>query len=212
MAYIIPAGYSVSDDYKGHRKRNSAEPGTDYATPYGTPLKAAGSGVVTVVDNNNSGAAGRRVTIDLDDGRRVSYIHLSAAKVNKGQRVKAGQVFGMSGASGFGRDWYYGPHVHVSLWEHPGMAWRDTIDFEPFTISKSVPEIVEIREDEMIYINVAGKRGVRRGGSYMILKDNKGQLFARFCSTTRVKGVPTLTGVREISEWDAVLVNGSPLR
>lgn len=211
MSYLVPCSAPISDNYQAHKNRNSAEPGTDYACAYGTDVVAGASGVVAVVVTGNGGAAGRRVTIDLDDGRRLSYIHLSQTYVKAGQRVSAGQVIAKSGASGFGQDWHYGPHVHVSLWERPGMNWADTINFELY-VGASDNVVIEIGVDEMIYINVKGKAGSRRGGAYMVLKDNKGQLFARFCSTTPLAGVPTLSGDDEISDFNAVLLKGSQLK
>lgn len=131
MGYQKPCTAPISDDFAAHQARNSVEPGTDYACAYGTAIKAAESGIVSLADSGNGGGDGRRVSIDLDDGRRVSYIHLSRVDVGGGQRVTRGQRVGLSGASGFGDDWYYGPHVHVSLWKRPGLAFSDTIDFQP---------------------------------------------------------------------------------
>ena len=51
------------------------------------------------------------------------------SRVGQGQRVSRGQGIAVSGASGYGDNWYYGPHVHVSLWERPGMPFNQTIDF-----------------------------------------------------------------------------------
>lgn len=142
--YLPPCDAKITDTYQGHKRRGSKEPGTDYGCAYGTPLVAPYAGRVSVVDNNNGGAEGRRVSIDLDDGRRVSFIHCSKIIVSLGQRVSKGQHIANSGASGFGKDWYYGPHVHVSLWPAPGMAYSQTIDFEPFTV-----DIKPMEDDEM---------------------------------------------------------------
>lgn len=137
MGYRTPTDAPVSDSWWGHKSRNppSAEPGTDYACSYGTDIRVADGGVVSVIDRGNGGGEGRRLSIDLYDGRRVSYLHLSGIADNAyiGQPVVRGQTAIMwSGASGNGSDWYYGPHVHVSLWERPGMAYAATIDFENY--------------------------------------------------------------------------------
>jgi murein DD-endopeptidase MepM/ murein hydrolase activator NlpD len=177
--YLPPANVNISDDYTAHVKRNSAEPGTDYETPYGTPVFAAHDGVVTLVDPSYSGADGARVTIKLNDGRVVSYIHLSAVKVKRGDKVKRGTVLGLSGASGYGKARYYGPHVHVSLWDSEGLPYKATIDFERFVSTNS-------KEDEEMIINIQGKAGVRRGGSFYI-KDGAATFLGG-----NVSGVPTL--------------------
>jgi murein DD-endopeptidase MepM/ murein hydrolase activator NlpD len=98
------------------------------------------SGVVSVVDTSNQGGEGRRLSIDLDDGRRISYIHLDRILVSRGARVARGQ-FGVaiSGASGWGDDFYYGPHVHVSLWNHTWDSYANSIDFENYIGDDDMP-------------------------------------------------------------------------
>lgn len=203
MTYQVPCNAPISDSYQGHRNRGSAEPGTDYGCAYGTSVVAAGNGVVTVADSSNGGAAGRRVTVDLDDGRRVSYIHLSKINVNVGQRVKQVQVVALSGASGFGQDWYYGPHVHVSLWERPGMSYANTIDFEKYVGTASSAYNGEDDEMTISYINIQGAAGKRRGGCYAVMRDNNGKLFARFVSPSTLAGVPTIQNGRALNEIQA---------
>jgi murein DD-endopeptidase MepM/ murein hydrolase activator NlpD len=135
MGYVTPADVEVSADWQSHKNRNppSPEPGTDYATAYGTSLRCADNGTITVVDHSNSGGEGRRCTIVLDDGREVSYIHLSRINAHVGMRVSRGELHVMiSGASGNGQDWYYGPHVHVTLHEMPNMSYANSIDFERY--------------------------------------------------------------------------------
>jgi murein DD-endopeptidase len=132
MGYLTPSDDWIRASWQDHRNRNppSGEPGTDIATAYGTDLRMPADGVVSVVDPSPSGAEGRRVSIDLDDGRRVSFIHLRNTVAWVGMRVSRGQ-FGVawSGASGHGSDWGYAEHVHVSLWARPGLPYWDTLDF-----------------------------------------------------------------------------------
>jgi murein DD-endopeptidase MepM/ murein hydrolase activator NlpD len=129
MGYVAPAA-PISSSWQDHKNRQppSSEPGTDYATVYGTVVGAPGPGTVVDRKTSNSGGMGRYVTIALDDGRTTRAIHLSAVWLSVGQRVDRGTGLGLSGASGNGSDWYYGPHVHMTLW--PGGAWAaPTIDF-----------------------------------------------------------------------------------
>src|SRR6478752_400243 len=111
----------VSDTFQGHKNRTlpSQEPGTDYGVPYGSVIYAAEDGVIADLKVTNSYATGRYVTIDLNDGYRVRYLHLSKVLVVKGQKVKRGQQVAVSGASANGSDWGVGAHVHTTLWpEH----------------------------------------------------------------------------------------------
>lgn len=150
--YLVPANVPISCSWQCHRDRpngGSPEPGTDYATAYGVDIAMAEAGTVSVIDTSPGGGEGRRLSIDLDDGRRVSYIHLSQIMARVGQRVSRGQRgLALSGASGNGSDWYYGPHVHVSLWQRPGMAYRDTIDFERYVGNPPAPKPPPDNEDE----------------------------------------------------------------
>lgn len=161
--YATPADVPVSDDYNGHRIRTptSREPGTDYATPYGTPIRAAANGVVRLVDSSNGGAEGRRLSIQLDNGEVIDYIHLSQILVRVGDRVSAGTYVALSGASGYGQDWYYGPHVHVTRRANADTAFAKAIDFEKYNSPKK-------DKDEEMIVNIQGKAGVRSGGAYYI--------------------------------------------
>ena len=132
MGYQRPCGnVYISDTWQGHLDRHppSSEPGTDYAVAIGRPVHAAGAGTVVDFKTTNSYATGRYVTVRLDDGRTVRYLHLQAVSVWNGLRVARGDVLGLSGASANGSDYGVGAHVHTTLW--PGAAWQaPTIDFE----------------------------------------------------------------------------------
>lgn len=141
MGYEAPPA-AVSASWQTHKDRNppSSEPGTDYGTPYGTPVAAPWAGVVIEVKASNSYATGRYVAIAFDDGRSNRALHMAEVWAATGQRVARGDHIGLSGASGYGSDWYYGPHVHETLW--PGGYWEDpTIDFDRY--------VGEEEEDDM---------------------------------------------------------------
>lgn len=134
MGYLRPVDAPISCTWQCHKDRPtpSSMPGTDYACAYGTPVLSGDNGTVTFVNHKNTGASGRGVDVRFDDGRTAAYIHLSAdIRVKVGQRVSRGQAVALSGASGYGKDWYYGPHVHVTLWS--GVPWQSAnIDFENY--------------------------------------------------------------------------------
>jgi murein DD-endopeptidase MepM/ murein hydrolase activator NlpD len=87
----------------GHRDH----PGIDYAAPMGTPVKAAGDGVV--VDKGRNGGYGNQIVLRHDAGLETLYSHLSgyARGLNKGARVRQGQVIGYVGSTGMST----GPHL-----------------------------------------------------------------------------------------------------
>jgi murein DD-endopeptidase MepM/ murein hydrolase activator NlpD len=131
--WIRPVTQKVSGDFARHQKRKSVNPGVDYATKTGTPVLAIGDGVVNRVSHTVTGAGGRVVLLDFPSGHKADYLHLSEVHVAKGQQVKAGDVLGLSGASGLGKEDGYAPHLHLSF-RMGGTHLQGTgnIDFEAF--------------------------------------------------------------------------------
>lgn len=139
--YLRPvSGVDISSSWQDHKNRRppSGEPGTDYACAYGTVLISPSDGRVITTKTDTSGASGRRVIIQFDDGNSVDLIHLSEIWVSNGQRVSRGQNIGKSGASAGGSNWGVGPHVHVSLWINGTpytKGWAATVDFEAYVVA-----------------------------------------------------------------------------
>lgn len=71
--------------------------GLDYAAPPGTPVKAAGDGVVAFA--GQVGGA-RSVALQHPSNRRTTYAYLRRLEVRAGATVRRGQVLGHSGSSG----------------------------------------------------------------------------------------------------------------
>lgn len=116
----------------------SVEPGTDYYVPRFTPVKAAAAGRVVDVGDSIHPATGRYVTIDLDDGRRVRYLHLESRHVSVGNRVGWGQHIADSGATGYGEaDWSWnvagtgGAHVHMTLFRNHAYTFGRYATLDP---------------------------------------------------------------------------------
>ena len=85
--------------------------GVDYAAPRGTPIMAAGDGVVTFAGQKT----GYGNVVIIKHGERYStlYAHMTrAAKgLRRGKRVKQGQTIGLVGSTG----WATGPHLHYEF-------------------------------------------------------------------------------------------------
>jgi len=83
--------------------------GIDFGAGYGAPIKAAGKGVVVIA--GPYGGYGNCVVIDHGNGLATLYGHQSSIAVRPGQSVRAGQVVGYVGATGFAT----GPHLHFEV-------------------------------------------------------------------------------------------------
>lgn len=89
--------------------------GIDFRAPVGTPIKAAGDGVVIGLGDTDlacRGASyGRWVMIKHKNGLSTMYSHFDLIKVSKGQSVEVGEVIGYGGATGYAT----GPHLHFAV-------------------------------------------------------------------------------------------------
>ncbi len=85
--------------------------GTDFGAPSGTPIRAAGSGVIDLAGRH--GAYGNTIVIKHTVKHKTLYAHMSrfAAGIRSGQRVNQGQVIGYVGTTGRSS----GPHLHYEV-------------------------------------------------------------------------------------------------
>ena len=86
--------------------------GTDYAAPKGTPIKAAGDGVI--VARGYTKPNGNYIKIKHNGTYTTGYLHMSKfGKFRNGQRVKKGQVIGYVGSTGYST----GNHLCFRFWK-----------------------------------------------------------------------------------------------
>ncbi len=85
--------------------------GVDWAAPTGTPIYAAGNGVVEK-EGWESGY-GKYIRLRHNNGYETAYGHMSAYArgVDEGKRVRQGQVIGFVGSTGLST----GSHVHYEI-------------------------------------------------------------------------------------------------
>lgn len=85
--------------------------GVDWAAPIGTPIVAAGSGVIE--EAGHKGQYGNYIRIRHANGYQTAYAHMSrfAPGVAPGVKVRQNQIIGYSGNSGFST----GPHLHYEV-------------------------------------------------------------------------------------------------
>lgn len=101
-----------------------AHTGIDLAADGGTPILAAGDGVISFSDWD--GGYGNCIIIDHSDTLQTLYAHMMLPGLPAGTKVKAGDVIGYVGTTGNST----GNHLHFEVlvdgqWQNP----RDYIDF-----------------------------------------------------------------------------------
>lgn len=90
--------------------------GLDFAAPTGTPIFAAGDGVIEYAGLN--GSYGNYIKIKHNGTWRSAYAHMSrfARGMGKGRKVRQGEVIGYVGTTGRST----GPHLHYELLKNGG--------------------------------------------------------------------------------------------
>lgn len=110
----LPVKKSVLTSRFGVRRdpingRGKMHNGIDFSAKTGTPVRAAGSGVV--IKAERKGGYGRVVYIDHGAGFVSRYAHLNSIEVKEGENVTSGVRIGTVGSSGR----VTGPHLHFEI-------------------------------------------------------------------------------------------------
>jgi murein DD-endopeptidase MepM/ murein hydrolase activator NlpD len=90
-------------------RRRKLHKGVDYRAPRGTPVFAAGPGMVRVARRKSG--YGRVIMVDHGAGVETRYAHLQSIEIDAGERVSAGTRIGTVGSTGRAT----GPHLHFEL-------------------------------------------------------------------------------------------------
>jgi len=113
--FIIPVDDSIITGVYGSQRILNGKPkwphyGLDFAQKEGTPVKAMLDGTVTLAEPDLYYSGG---TLIFDHGHGIStlYMHMQKILVEKGQKVKQGEVIGTVGSTGRAT----GPHLDIRL-------------------------------------------------------------------------------------------------
>ena len=82
--------------------------GVDFFMNVGTPVRAISDGKIVEAGWTNYGGGNEIGLVENDGVHRQWYMHLSKFNVKVGDRVKAGQIIGWSGSTGYST----APHLH----------------------------------------------------------------------------------------------------
>ena len=118
--FIIPVDDSIITGVYGSQRILNGKPkwphyGLDFAQKEGTPVKAMLDGTVTLAESDLY-YTGSTLIFDHGHGISTLYMHMQKILVEKGQKVKQGEVIGMVGSTGRAT----GPHLDIRL------NWFDT--------------------------------------------------------------------------------------
>jgi len=86
--------------------------GVDFGAPWGSPIFAVSSGVVSFAGRH--GGHGNYVRLEHGGGLGTGYGHMSRIAVSPGTMVQAGQVIGYVGSTGLST----GPHLHYEVYQN----------------------------------------------------------------------------------------------
>jgi peptidoglycan DL-endopeptidase CwlO len=90
----------------------SMHEGVDIAVAEMTPIRAAASGAVVLLQSEaSSGGYGNFTCLDHGGGLSTCYAHQSSFAVAEGQSVSQGDIIGYAGCTGH----CYGPHLHFEV-------------------------------------------------------------------------------------------------
>ena len=90
----------------------STSPALEIAVPMGTPIRAAGAGLIVEVADDS--VLGKVVRIDHRSGYETIYGGANEVRVSKGQHVAAGTVIALSGDT----PGSFEPHLHFEMRRH----------------------------------------------------------------------------------------------
>jgi murein DD-endopeptidase MepM/ murein hydrolase activator NlpD len=111
--FIMPLDSDITSEFGKARVYNETlkgfHSGTDFRAKTPVPIKSSNDGVVVLAKERFY--AGNSVIVDHGRGIYTCYYHLSEFKVKKGDKVKKGQILGLSGSSGR----VTGPHLHFAV-------------------------------------------------------------------------------------------------
>jgi peptidoglycan DL-endopeptidase CwlO len=109
---IWPVNGPITSPFCERRPWEACHPGIDIGVPSGTPIRAAASGKVTLMQSAaSSGGYGNYTCISHTASLSTCYAHQSRFATSLGANVSQGEIIGYSGCTGL----CFGPHLHFEV-------------------------------------------------------------------------------------------------
>ncbi len=129
VPFACGAKHEVSQAHDTGTHLNNDTWAWDFRMPEGVAIVAAKDGVVRMArgDSTRGGCDPKfardanYVVVDHGDGHETQYLHFSSVVVEAGQKVKAGELLGYSGNTG----WSCGSHLHFKLAKRVHNGWNN---------------------------------------------------------------------------------------
>ena len=109
---IWPVNGPITSQFCERRPWEACHPGIDIGVPTGTPIRAAASGKVTLMQSvGASGGYGNYTCVSHTASLSTCYAHQSRFATSLGADVSQGEIIGYSGCTGL----CFGPHLHFEV-------------------------------------------------------------------------------------------------
>jgi murein DD-endopeptidase MepM/ murein hydrolase activator NlpD len=101
----------------GQKRKYETHPGVDLRAVSGTQLLSPADGTVVLADPNNNPKCGGTLDVQFGDGFWARFCHIKSFSVKNGDKVKKGQVLGLTGgnANDPGHGNSTDAHLHFTL-------------------------------------------------------------------------------------------------
>lgn len=134
LLYPVPEPIIITQYFGENPKdypKTNGHNGVDFGVPLDTRITAAADGLVTAAEWDTTGY-GNHIRIQGAEALYI-YAHLSKYAVTRDQKVKAGDIIGWSGNTG----WSTGPHLHFEA--RSGSSIKTCFDPYPFFVDVLPP-------------------------------------------------------------------------
>ncbi|WP_078428745.1 M23 family metallopeptidase [Alkalihalobacterium alkalinitrilicum] len=180
MKFRLSSEFGALEEVRNSRVHN----GIDLAMPEGTELRSIASGVIDKVFDGSSNI-GKGLSIQMEDGTRAIYGHMSEVNVNVGDEVNAGELIGEAGSTGLST----GPHLHFALRSANG----DWID--PTPLAEELASMSGKVTDESLWSTIFETKGAL---SEILWNGAKETIRENAKATTKEIVIGAIAGVGEV--------------
>lgn len=129
VPFACGLSFPVSQAHDTGSHKNTDVWAWDFKMPVGVPITAAADGLVRLARGDSTvGGCGEEfaaysnyLVLAHEGGYETQYLHFQSIVVKAGQKVKAGELIGYAGKTG----WACGSHLHFKVTRATGRGWNN---------------------------------------------------------------------------------------